>query len=974
MLRRSSILPTQIPRPPHACGFALSLALAFVATSPSVRADDAKPDREGLEFFEKRIRPVLVEHCYDCHSGTAKIKGGLRLDSRDGWSKGGDSGIPIVPGKPDESLLIEAVRSDGDLKMPPKGRLPQSIIDDFESWIKMGAPDPRQNAENIARRPAKLSIASAKEHWAYRVPIRTPLPAVRDVAWPQTDIDRFILSRLEAADLTPATDADRETLVRRLYFDLTGLAPTPEQIDNFLADRSPESWGKLVDRLLDAPQFGERWGRHWLDVVRFAESLTLRGFVFKQAWRYRDYVIDAMNRDLPFDQFLREQVAGDLLIEGSLEERQRRLVATTVLMLGNTNLEEQDKKQLEMDLVDEQLDLIGRGFLAQTITCARCHDHKFDPIPTRDYYALAGILKSSKSLEHENVSKWIELPLPLESAREDIFKQHEQEVAALQASLNATQAALKRAAGTSIGSSGPDILAAKDLPGIVVDDADAKRVGEWQHSQYTKRYVGDGYLHDIDGGKGNKTLTFSPDLPSSGRYEVRLAYTPGGNRADKVPVTVFSADGDKTIEIDERKTPPIDGRFISLGEYKFERDGQSFVIVANTGTTGHVIADAVQFLPSGATSAGAPADDKTKPAPADSDEVKRLRDAIKSLEGDLKERKAKAPRRPMVMTVTELAQPVEMYVHVRGSVHNRGPVVPRGFLEAASKEPAPSIPSGESGRRQLADWLVRRDNPLTSRVIVNRVWHWLFGSGLVRTTDNFGTTGEAPSHPELLDHLAITFMDDGWSIKLLVRRIVLSRTYQLSSREVRPGASVDPENRLLGRMTRRRLDAECLRDAMLQSSGALRSERGGPGFADELPADYGFVDTSNRRSVYVPVFRNALPEVFDAFDFADPSTVTGRRAASTVAPQALFLMNHPFVLAQSRLAAKRLLSENHADAAARVTRAWRLALGRPPSPPEREAALRFIAGFTAENARAAEAGWAQLFQSLFATLDFRYLN
>ena len=998
MQRQSSILRAVNSRSPHACGFAAILCFILATQCNLTRADDPQPNREELDFFEKRIRPVLVEHCYACHSGTSKIKGGLRLDSRDGWKKGGDSGTAILPGKPDESLLVEAIRSDGDLKMPPQGRLPQNVIDDIERWVKMGAPDPQQTPDTKAPRSPKLDLASARQHWAYRAPIATRPPAVRDQHWPRTEIDRFILARLEAADLAPAPDADRETLLRRLFFDLTGLPPAPEQIDAFLADHSPDAWEKLVDRLLDSPEFGERWGRHWLDVVRFAESLTLRGFVFKQAWRYRDYVIDAFNSDLPFDQFLREQVAGDLLVASSLDERQRQLVATTVLMLGNTNLEEQDKKQLEMDLVDEQLDLIGRGFLAQTITCARCHDHKFDPIPTRDYYALAGILKGSKSLEHENVSKWLEVPLPLEKAREEVFRQHEQSLAALQGNLQELQAALKCAAGTDVGASGPDILAVKDLPGVVVDDAAAKRVGEWQHSQSTKPYIGNGYLHDIDGGKGNKTLTFSPDLPASGKYEVRLAYTPGSNRAEKVPVTVFSADGDKTIEINEREKPPLDGRFVSLGEYRFERDGQSFVIVSNLGTVGHVIADAVQFLPSAATFANTPAEDKSKPAPADTDAVKRFREEIKSLEGELKKQKANAPRRPLVMTVTELPQPTDLYVHIRGSVHNRGPVVPRGFLEAASTKSIPPIPSGESGRRQLADWLVSRDNPLTARVAVNRAWHWLFGAGLVRTTDNFGTTGESPSHPELLDQLAVTFMDDGWSMKRLVRRIVLSRTYQLSTGDLPTGLlkkgqlkkgpsesanssegasplfQIDPENRLLGRMNRRRLDAECLRDAMLQISGGLRPERGGPGFSDDLPADYGFVDTSNRRSVYVPVFRNAIPELFDAFDFADPSLVTGRRATSTVAPQALYLLNHPFVVAQSKLAAARCLSENHPDDDARVTRAWRMTLGRPPSPAERAAALRFIAGFSATDAAAVQAGWSQLFQSLFATLDFRYLK
>ncbi len=891
----------------HASGLVILTALFSIAAPCKTFAAD--PDPQQLEFFEKRIRPLLVEHCYECHSGDAKIKGGLRLDSRDGWKKGGDSGPVIDRDQPGESLLLEALRSEGDLKMPPKGRLPQAVINDFEQWVKMGAPDPSLSS-TPSRPSTAIDLEGGRRFWAYRPPVNPPAPAVRDAAWPRSTIDRFILSRLETDGLRRPPQADGETLVRRLYFDLVGLPPTPEQIDEFLADQSADAWERLVDGLLASPQFGERWGRHWLDVVRFAESLTLRGFVFKQAWRYRDYVIDAFNDDIPFDRFVREQIAGDLLPADTIEERRRQLIATTVLVLGNNNLEEQDKPQLEMDLIDEQLDLLGRGFLAQTITCARCHDHKFDPLPTRDYYALAGILKNAKALQHENVSKWMEVPLPLEPQAEAEFSQREKELAALQARVQEAQTAVKRLAGPAIAARDPNVLAPKDLPGIVIDDADAKRVGDWQNSQHHARYIGKGYIHDLAAGKGDKTLTFDPDLPESGKYEVRFAYTPDTNRSEQVPVTVFSAEGEKTVTVNERKNPPLDGRFISLGEYRFERGGQSFVIVSNTGTTGHVIADAVQFLPVDAEAAPSPAIaavEKPKVPPVESDELKMLREEAKRLEGEFKERKSKSVRRPMVMTVIEQGEPRDLHILVRGSVHNQGPVAPRGFLQVASTNPPP-IPAAEGGRRQLADWMAARDNPLTARVMVNRVWHWLFGAGLVRTTDNFGTTGETPSHPELLDHLAISFVEDGWSVKRLIRRIVLSRVYQLSADDNAEARAIDPENRRLWHMNRRRLDAECLRDAMLQISGALRPERGGPGFRDDLAEDYGFVDVSNRRSVYVPVFRNAIPELFEAFDFADPSTVTGRRNVSTVAPQALFLMNHPFVAEQSKRAGRRRLA------------------------------------------------------------------
>jgi hypothetical protein len=957
----------------HVCGAAALAAL--IVSCAIARAVAAEPDASQIEFFEKRIRPILVEHCFECHGGEKKIKGGLRLDSAEGWRKGGDSGPAIIPGKPDESLLLEALRSDGDLKMPPRERLPQTAVAEFEQWIRSGAPAPNSFGSADSTPSRAIDIETGRRHWAYRPVIDPAVPDVRDTSWPRSGFDRFILSRLEIEGLRPVSAADRQTLVRRLYFDLVGLPPSPEEIDDFLADRSPEAWERLVDRLLDWPQFGERWGRHWLDVVRFAESLTLRGFILKDAWRYRDYVIDAFNRDLPCDQFLREQVAGDLLPARTLEERSRQLIATTVLMLGNTNLEEQDKSQLDMDLIDEQLDLIGRGLLGQTVTCARCHDHKFDPIPTHDYYALAGILKNAKALDHENVSKWIEVPLPLEPQVEAVFRQREQELAVLANRVQEAQSAVKQFTGSGAAAAGPGVLAAQGLPGIVVDDLTAKRVGAWQHSQYSGRYIGQGYLHDSNQDKGTKTLTFDPDLPASGKYEVRFGYAPGDNRADNVPVTVFSADGEKTVVVNEREAPAIDGRFVSLGEYRFERDGQSFVIVSNAGTTGHVVADAVQFLPVDralsppATGAG----EETRRPPAETAQLKQLREAVQRLEHELQQRKTAGPRRPVAISVVELPEPRDLHILIRGSVHNQGPAVPRGFLQVAAAG-FPSIPSHEGGRRQLAEWLTFRDNPLTARVLVNRVWHWLFGSGLVRTTDNFGTTGESPSHPELLDHLAATFVADGWSLKRLVRRIVVSRTYQLSAQDDAQARTVDPENRLLWRMNRRRLDAECLRDAMLHVSGAFRPAPGGPGFPDDLAADYGYVDTANRRSVYVPVFRNALPELFEAFDFADPSTVTGRRNVSTVAPQALFLMNHPFVIAQSKLAAARLIAETHVSDSDRLTRAYRLILGRAPSLAELQTTLQYLEELPMESANLAVSGWAQVVQALFATLDFRYLQ
>src|SRR5579862_6268014 len=555
--------------------------LILIVLGGGAAAQEAGAPKD-LEVFEKKIRPILTERCFACHSVKAeKLKGGLLLDSRDGALKGGDSGPAIVAGEPRKSLLVKAVRWVDD---DPKMRLSDEQVADLESWIQKGAVWPADGPAAASGRPKKqvgLTIEEGRAFWAYRAP---QLPA-------DADIDHLILARLSAQNLKPGPAADRATLLRRVTIDLIGLPPAPEEVDRFVNDPAPDAYEKIVDRLLASRQFGERWGRHWLDVARFAESLTLRGFILKEAWRYRDYVIEAFNRDLPYDRFVREQIAGDLLEAPTLDDRRRQLIAASFLQLGNTNLEEQDKKQLEMDVVDEQLDTIGKAFLAQTIGCARCHDHKFDPIPTRDYYALAGILKNVRSLEHANVSKWLEIPLPADGAREAEVRRQEDAVAALQAKIKAEKDATPKAKA----SKATGALAVADIVGVTVDDTKAEKVGEWKLSTFSGSYIGAGYVHDDAKGKGEKSLTFHPDL-AAGHYEVRFAYAPGESRASNVPVTILSADGEKLIVVNEQEAPPIDGRFVSLGTFRFENN-QGFVIVSNEGTKGHVTADAVVFIP-----------------------------------------------------------------------------------------------------------------------------------------------------------------------------------------------------------------------------------------------------------------------------------------------------------------------------------------------------------------------------------------
>ena len=925
----------------------------------------AEPTASGLAFFEKKIRPVLVEHCYKCHSASSeKVKGGLLLDTREGIRKGGESGHAVVPGDLKESLLISALKHD-DFEMPPKRMLPAAVVADFEKWIRDGAVDPRR-ATHVVAKPDSIDIEAGRKHWAYQ-PLRAPaIPKVKDAAWPGNDIDRFILARLESAGLQPGADAKKITLIRRLYFDLIGLPPTPKEIARFVDDKSPEAYENLVDRLLKSPRFGERWGRHWLDVVRYAESMSLRGRLLKHAWRYRDYVIEAFNDDLPYDQFLTQQLAGDLLEASSVDAQRQNLIATTFLVMGDALLENQNKSQLDMDVVDEQLDVIGKGMLAQTITCARCHDHKFDPIPTSDYYAMAGILKNVQGLKHSSVSTTMEIPLPFTEEIKRALEINNVSVAKLQSEIKTLKAKLELLSPKTF----PKIVAASSLPGIVVDDDDVLVVGKWTHSVHSKHYIGKRYIHDANKGKGDKTLSFIPKLPGDGEYEVRFAYSHGGGRASNVPVTVFSAAGEKTIIVDMRKTPPLEERFISLGTFRFEATEQSRVLISNEGTNGVLTADAVQFLP---------VDNDTTVTTRSASQVakelavaeqKELKTKMAKLTTDLSALQKRKPAPEMVQSFNEKSKPTDMKINIRGNIDNLGAIAPRGVLQVANYGPAPKMPTNASGRLELADWIVDPANPLTARVMTNRVWHWLFGEGLVRTVDNFGTTGESPSHPELLDHLAVQFVQQGWSVKKLIRAIALSKTYRLSS--ARGEQREDPENRLLAHVNHRRLDAEALRDTMLSVSGALDLEMGGATFASNLKTDVDFRFEEPRRSVYVPVFRSSLPELFEVFDFANTSLVTGRRTLSTVAPQALFMMNHPFVRAQAKLTAERLLDDSQPKEAQRIDHAYLRILGRHATVAEISLSQEFLKSVATEKNQVE--AWTQMVHSMFSTIDFRYIR
>jgi hypothetical protein len=965
----------------------------FVATLGALSARGAVTD---ADFFEKKIRPLLAERCLECHSPEKKVKGGLRLDSREGWQTGGDSGAAIVPGKPDDSLLIKAVRyRDKDLTMPPKKKLSADEVATLEQWVKMGAPDPRSSSGPVAKKQKGLSIEDGKKFWSYIAPKKSAPPEVKDTAWPRGTIDRFILAKIEEKGGHPVADAAPEVLVRRLYYTLTGLPPSPDQVDSFAkaaASDRQSAIEKTVDELLASPHFGETWGRHWLDVARFAESSGGgRTLLFKDAWRYRDCVIEAFNSDEPYDRFLREQIAGDLLPAKNPREHQRQLTATAFLALGPTNYEEQNKQQLRFDIIDEQLDTLGKAVLGQTLGCARCHDHKFDPIPQRDYYALAGILASTRTLENytDNVARWISAPLKLEGAEEEKLAAHEAKLAALKQEVEtAKKEAAKLKAVASKGNPEPGVpVAAADLPGIVIDGADAKPIGGWSISKHVAGFVGDGYFTDDNKDKGTKTVTYTPKLPKSGRYEVRFSYTPGPTRSKKVPIHIFHADGQEKIFVDETLEPSADGRFVSLGKFRFEQDGAGYVLVSNEDTKGYVVADAIQFLSDADLAA---LDAAAKPAAGDgdkrveADKRKRMDARVKELDATMKKMTSEGPHRPSVMAVREDEEIGDTQIRIRGLVAQRGATVPRGFLQVAGG--GAKFSAKESGRRELADWIASPANPLTARVFVNRVWAWMFGEGIVRTTENFGTTGELPSHAELLDDLAVRFTEQGWSVKKLVREIVLSRTWQLATAGENQQSAIgnqqfsDPDNRLLAHAHRRRLDAEQIRDTILTVSGELDLRTLGPniGNAGEINAndgsaqnvEYKYEFTDVRRSVYTPAFRNRRLELFEVFDFADINAPAGHRNVSTVAPQALYLLNHPFVIAQSKLAAERALASSAGDDE-RLVNAFRTTLCRPPTQRERAIFAKLIAD--ADGDRRTEV-WSQVYQTLFGCLDFRYLE
>ena len=952
------------------------VVLCLISATPM----SAEEDQAGVAFFESRIRPVLVQHCYECHSSQAdELKGGLSLENAASVVRGGDSGTAVVGGKPDESLILDALKYDG-LEMPPAGKLPASVIQDFEKWIAMGAPDPREGDAAKPHAPSAINIAAGRMFWAFQPPVKSAIPAVKDAYWPATFIDRFVLADLEAAGIAPSPVIDKARLLRRVTYDLTGLPPTEAELYAFLSDTDPQALAAVADRLLATRSSAEQWARHWLDVARYADSNGGDfNATFHEGWRYRNYVIDAYASDMPYDQFVREQLAGDLLPSDREEDRVRGLIATGFLAVGPKMLSERDKLKLKMDVVDEQVDTVGKVFLGMTLGCARCHDHKFDPIPTTDYYALAGIFRSTDCLDGEiqqYVSDYVRRPLPISPEHAAALAKHEGEKTELKKQLKSAQDGLKLAetALKSLKSGGLQ---------VVVDDAQAMKVGEWKASVFTKPFVGEGYCHDDQKEKGKKSIRFVPSLPEPGLYEVRVAYTAGDGRASNVPVTVQHADGKSELQLNQRKAPGVDGQYHALGQFRFDPATESYVELGTTATDGHVIADAVAFV---AVDELADIGGMADKAPLEA-AIKTAQEQVKAVETQIKTHDASAPPpAPMAIAIREATtgKIADCEICVRGEPRQLGPSVPRGFLQVAMIGETAPLPKEASGRRELADWLADPRHPLTVRVYVNRIWQKLMGEGLVRSVDNFGELGDRPTHPALLDTLTVEFIEHGWSTRWLIRQIVLSQVYSQDSRDRPDVFDKDPENRKLWRANRKRMTAEQLRDSLLVVSGQLQpSDASSPvkGMGklvdDNKPDAKGYEGgESFVRTIYLPIIRNEIPALLTVFDFADPDFVVGRRETTTIPSQALMMLNNPFVAKAAVQTSERMLREASPSDDQRLEWAAVHLWGRSAGPTEQAKIREYLdrerpAG--ADEAALRQA-WGRTVHAMLTSTEFQFID
>ncbi|VTR95169.1 secreted protein containing duf1549 : Uncharacterized protein OS=Pirellula staleyi (strain ATCC 27377 / DSM 6068 / ICPB 4128) GN=Psta_3103 PE=4 SV=1: PSCyt1: PSCyt2: PSD1 [Gemmata massiliana] len=1019
--------------------FALAALVLVGSTAPGLAAP---PDAH----FEKKVRPVLIERCVTCH-GPEKQKGGLRVDSRTALLAGGARGAALVPGKPDEGLLLRTLAHDGELKMPPKAKLPAAEIAAIKEWVQVGAPWPDSGALTVAPKTTeRIFTPEEKAFWAFQPVRRAAAPEIRDPKSEiRNDIDRFLLAKLNGTGLSFAPPADKRVLLRRVTFDLTGLPPTPEEVDSFLKDSAPDAYEKVVTRLLASPAYGEKWGRRWLDVARYADSNGMdENLAYVNAWRYRDWVIKSFNADKPYEQFVRDQIAGDLVPGGTAAERADRTTATGFLVIGPKMLAEDDPAKMRMDIIDEQLDALGQAFMGLTLGCARCHDHKFDPITVSDYYGLAGIFYSTKTMRnHTVVAAWNERPIGTASSVVALAA-HEKAVAAARAEVSAAEArarATTRARLTEekkhvaeYATAAVEVYRRRGALKLVAPDpgknppAGAVLVESEAFARGNVLKLTDGYGAGIgvviNAGPLPNYAEYDLDVPKEGAYQIAVRYA----AADRRPVRILvngrlvagEACGTKTGSWNPDTQTWVAEAVVVLPTGKavvrFERNGpvphlDKFALLPMTAEQvaaaplpveraaadrklltsllrewADVIAKREGKPPTGADlDALIAADDGPfRDSPeldadtqgAHADELKRLREKLAATE------KAKPPV-DEVMAVED-AKGENLRVHLRGNHTTLGADAPRRFPQImAGGAPLP-LGADRSGRRELAEWLTRPDHPLTARVMVNRIWAGHFGAGLVRSTDNFGRLGDRPTHPELLDWLAAEFVGAKWSVKHMHRLIVTSAAYRMSSQAEPAALQKDPDNKLLSHFTRRRLDAEEVRDGMLAVSGLLDRKVGGT-LLKATPRQYvtgtgnrnyeGYAHT--RRSVYLPVVRSAVYDVFQTLDFPDPSVPNGQRTATTIPTQSLFMLNSALADQAAEAFAKAVLAVRSTDAG-RVHEAYRRVYGRPPTDREEARVLAYLQKSEEASGPAAEGSqlrvWRGLCRVLLASNEFVFVE
>ena len=1057
----------------------------FAVNTPSTGAQDA-----GIEFFEKKIRPVLVEHCYECHSSSAKkIRGRLLLDSRDGVRKGGVSGAAIEPGHADKSLLIKAVRyTDETMKMPPKGKLPTAVIADLEAWVKMGAPDPRDKATVVQANPSWEEILRKRRAWWSLQPVRkSAVPQPKNASWSDHPIDRFLLAKLEEKGLTPAKPADPHTLIRRVSLVLTGLPPTPDEVEAFVkAYTGPNgipqaALEQAVDRLLASPHFGERWARHWMDVVRFTETHGNEwNYEVHHAWRYRDYLIRAFNEDVPYDQLVREHIAGDLLAkprwslpsptgrgaggEGRFNES---IIGTAFYRFGEVNHDDCiDLRSIGYDLADNQIDTLSKAFQAMTVACARCHDHKLDAISMRDYHGVLGILRSSRQVSHTIDAP--EINAKTMRAMRDVKKEIRRELAA--AWLRPIDAerfdqALTAPANEKTVSENPLwwlrlVVAGQQKENLSFGDAwkkvadrhaqeDAEAVkfnqqfetlADFGNGSWSGWQVGGHALRDGPSRSGDFVVAMQGDqaitsLLPAGAYTHVLSEKLNGTLRSPVLFTKkkyisFQVHGERASAVrlvsNNCQLNYRNFRYLTKNEpywitFPLPPDAENLRVYAEMMTKfdnpkfpdqlGTLGGDKINYRVPWEKAAAdprsyfgitrvvlhdQPAPPKTTfthlrglfggPPPkslpelavrvteplakairawqddkATDDDVRWLNAFLQS--GLLTNDAGRSPRLKELMAAYrnldgELALPrivpgladagagFEQPMFARGDCMKPGERTPRRFVAVLSPSP---IKSKGSGRLELANAIASPGNPLTARVMVNRIWHHLFGSGLVRSVDDFGHVGETPSHPELLDYLADRFVADGWSMKRLIRAIVLTRTFQLSHTPSPAALETDPNNRLLSHYPARRMEAEAIRDALLFTSGRLDRALHGmsiPAYREKEYADRrlfgGPLDGNGRRSIYIKVTLMEAPKFLEVFNFPGGKVCQGRRDVTNVPAQALAMLNDPFVVQQAEVWSKRLIERKQDTVATRIDAMFRTALGRDPGPEERDRFVRFV--------------------------------